>query len=91
MRREQIFVATMADDFKETIAKYGVGVKIDHFCTAVNMEEPQFSMLDGEVKDALTGTEKVHIFMRLLTNCTRRLLILWLWSWHIKDWSRHIS
>jgi sugar phosphate isomerase/epimerase len=60
MRREQIFVATMADDFKETIAKYGVGVEIDHFCTAVNMEDPQFSKLDGEVRDALTGTEKAY-------------------------------
>ncbi|MGI6258055.1 MAG: sugar phosphate isomerase/epimerase family protein [Anaerovoracaceae bacterium] len=53
MKKEHIFVATMADDFEETLATHGIGVEIDHFCTASNMDAPKYAAVDQDVRGIL--------------------------------------
>lgn len=39
MRREQVFISTIASDAAETAREYGFGLEIAEFCTAWNMDE----------------------------------------------------
>lgn len=52
MIKEQLYVATMAKDFEDTMAE-GIGVEIDHFCTAYNMDEPSYSFVHEDVESIL--------------------------------------
>ena len=38
----KIYVATVADDCRENILRYGLGVECDEFCTAINLEDPAY-------------------------------------------------
>lgn len=58
MRKEQIYIATMADDFRETSERYNTGIEIDHYCMASNMDEPAFPVVHAQVERILSG--KVH-------------------------------
>lgn len=38
--KHKLYIATVSQDAPELAAEYGIGLELDHYCTAVNMEEP---------------------------------------------------
>lgn len=39
MKKEQLFLSTIADDAAETAKRYGLGLEIAEFCTAYSMDD----------------------------------------------------
>lgn len=54
MKKEKIYLSTIAPDALPTARKYGLGIEIAEFCTAWNMDE-QFSVVDGTLQMMLDG------------------------------------
>ena len=54
MKKEKIYLSTVAPDAARTARKYGLGLEIAEFCTAWNMDE-EFSQTDASVRGKLTG------------------------------------
>ena len=54
MKKENIYLSTIAADAAKTAKEYGFGLEIAEYCTAWNMDE-QFSKTDAEVREKLTG------------------------------------
>ena len=54
MKKERVFLSTIAPDAATTARQYGLGVELAQFCTAWNMDE-RFSSVDGEVRETLQG------------------------------------
>ena len=54
MKKESIYLSTIAPDAVETAKKYGFGLELAEYCTAWNMEE-QFPETDAVVQKKLTG------------------------------------
>ena len=54
MKKERVFLSTIAPDAAMAARQYGLGVELAQFCTAWNMDE-RFSSVDGEVREALQG------------------------------------
>jgi len=59
--RERLYVATIADDAVQMAVKYRIGIEIDEFCTASNMDEGNFFLTDRIVKEKMAGSQR-HIF-----------------------------
>lgn len=54
MKREQVFLSTIAPDAGVLALRYGVGLEIAEFCTASNIDHG-FSAADSRVQDLLRG------------------------------------
>ena len=54
MKKENIYLSTIAADAAKTAREYGFGLEIAEYCTAWNMDE-QFSKTDAEVREKLAG------------------------------------
>lgn len=54
MKKEKIFISTIAPDAVPMARKYGAGIEIAEFCTAWNMDK-RFSVVDETLKMMLTG------------------------------------
>ena len=57
MRKENIYVSTIATDAVRVALEYGFGLEIAEYCTAWNMDE-KFAGVDGVVKKKLEGISK---------------------------------
>ena len=57
MRRENIYLSTIADDASEIAGKYGLGIEIAEYCTAWNMDD-DFTATDASVQVKLDGIER---------------------------------
>ena len=58
--KERLYVATMAEDAVQIADRYGIGLEIDEFCTASNMDGDNFAVTDSIVREKMT---KVHRFI----------------------------
>lgn len=54
MRKENLYLSTIAPDAASAARQYGLGVELAQFCTAWNMDE-RFSQVDGEVREICGG------------------------------------
>lgn len=54
MKRENLYLSTIAPDALPMARKYGLGIEIAEFCTAWNMDE-RFSVVDETLKMMLNG------------------------------------
>jgi len=54
MRKENIYISTIATDAVRVAKEYGLGLEIAEYCTAWNMDE-KFAGVDGVVKKKLEG------------------------------------
>lgn len=57
MKKENIYLSTIASDAVRTAKEYGVNLEIAEYCTAWNMDE-KFAGVDGVVKKKLEGISK---------------------------------
>ena len=57
MRRENIYLSTIANDASEIAGKYGLGIEIAEYCTAWNMDD-EFTATDASVQVKLDGIER---------------------------------
>lgn len=57
MKKENIYLSTIAIDAVRTAQKYGFGLEIAEYCTAWNMDE-KFAGVDGVVKKKMDGIPK---------------------------------
>ena len=57
MRRENIYLSTIADDASKVARKYGLGIEIAEYCTAWNMDD-EFTATDASVQVKLDGIER---------------------------------
>ena len=57
MRRENIYLSTIADDASKVARKYGLGMEIAEYCTAWNMDD-EFTSTDAAVRIKLEGIER---------------------------------
>ena len=55
---ERLYLSTIADDCDELALKYGIGLEICEFCTAANMDLPNFEYWDVMVRERLQKAEK---------------------------------
>ena len=54
MKKDQLFLSTIAPDAAEEARRYGLGLEIAEYCTAWNMDE-QFESANAAVTKELTG------------------------------------
>lgn len=54
MKKENIYISTIADDDAETARQYGLGLEIAEYCTAYNMDD-HFAETDAVVQKKLEG------------------------------------
>lgn len=57
----RLYVGTIALDAVEAAMEYGIGLEIDEYCTAANMDPDQFGPTDLMVKEKMTYSKR-HIF-----------------------------
>ena len=57
MRRENIYLSTIANDASKIARKYGLGIEIAEYCTAWNMDD-EFTATDASVQVKLDGIER---------------------------------
>ena len=55
---ERLYLSTIADDCDELALKYGIGLEICEFCTAANMDLPNFEYWDVMVRERLQKAER---------------------------------
>ena len=60
MRRENIYLSTIADDASKVARKYGLGIEIAEYCTAWNMDD-EFTATDASVQVKLDGIERTAL------------------------------
>lgn len=58
--RERLYVSTIASDATEIAEHYGIGIEIDEFCTASNMEGEKFEFNDHIVRKKMASAHR-HI------------------------------
>ncbi len=58
MKKENIFISTIAKDAKETAEKYGLGLEIAEYCTAWNMDE-KFAETNDAVLEKTKKTDRL--------------------------------
>ena len=70
MRRENIYLSTIADDASKVARKYGLGIEIAEYCTAWNMDD-KFTATDASVQVKLDGIERkvLHAPFNVLFPC----------------------
>lgn len=59
--REQLYLATMSADVVEMAQKYNLGIELDEFCTAYNMDGEDFKHWDAVARRHLAVASR-HIF-----------------------------
>lgn len=57
MKKENIYLSTIASDAVRVAKEYGVNLEIAEYCTAWNMDE-KFTGVDGVIKKKLVGIER---------------------------------
>ena len=57
MKKENVYLSTIASDAAPLAREYGCGLEIAEFCTAWNMDE-KFEGVDGIVRKKLEGIPK---------------------------------
>jgi len=57
MRREKLFLSTIAQDAADTARQFGLGLEIAEFCTAWNMDD-EFAAVDPVVRRSISGIGK---------------------------------
>ncbi|MBQ8610612.1 MAG: sugar phosphate isomerase/epimerase [Oscillospiraceae bacterium] len=57
MKKENIYISTIASDAAKAAREYGLNLEIAEFCTAWNMDE-KFANVDGEVQKKLDGISR---------------------------------
>ncbi|MEG0829451.1 MAG: sugar phosphate isomerase/epimerase [Anaerovoracaceae bacterium] len=62
IKSERLYIATVCDDAKALAQKYSIGIELDQFCTAINMDSPGFQSLDMEVKKLMENSSDKFIF-----------------------------
>lgn len=55
--KARIYLATIADDAAETARRFGLGLEIDEFCTAANLDE-DFPVWDARVCEQIEGVSR---------------------------------
>ena len=60
MKKENIYLSTIAPDAHPLAREYGFGLEIAEYCTAWNMDE-MFAGVDGVVKKKLEGTSRTTL------------------------------
>ncbi|HWQ80455.1 MAG TPA: sugar phosphate isomerase/epimerase [Anaerovoracaceae bacterium] len=53
--KDRLYVATMAHDAAQIAEKYGIGLEIDEFCTASNMEGEDFDSIDRTIREKMAS------------------------------------
>jgi sugar phosphate isomerase/epimerase len=61
MKSDRFYVATVASDAADVADEYKLGIEIDEFCTASNMDDKNFKGFDISVKNKMKISQK-HIF-----------------------------
>lgn len=61
MMRDKLYVATIASDAISAATEYKLGIEIDEFCTASNMDDENFLELDRKVREMMKVSDN-HIF-----------------------------
>ncbi|MGI5825402.1 MAG: sugar phosphate isomerase/epimerase family protein [Bacillota bacterium] len=56
--KDKLYIATIAEDAKTVAEKYGLGIEINEFCTAVNMDEG-FACWDKKARDNMSVTDRL--------------------------------
>lgn len=51
---KRLYIATVCGQHKEILDKYGIGVELDQFCTAVNMEGDAREAADKEIEELIS-------------------------------------
>ena len=55
--QQKLYLATIAEDAKEMAAKYGLGIELNEFCTAINMEK-DFEQWDKKAKANMSAADR---------------------------------
>lgn len=55
---KKLYISTIAEDCNEMAVKYGIGLEISEFCTAVNMDPPDFKLWDKKARDRMKLTDR---------------------------------
>lgn len=55
--KERFYLATIAADAAETARRWGLGLELDEFCTAMNLDE-EFAVWDARVKERIQGVSR---------------------------------
>lgn len=58
MKKENLYISTMASDAKETAERYGLGIELAQFCTAWNMDL-KFKYIDPLVKETVKNVDRI--------------------------------
>lgn len=56
--RDQLYIASISENAPGLAAEYGIGLELDHYCTAENMEPPLFTETDRQVGRELAEAKK---------------------------------
>jgi len=56
---DRLYISTIADDCDELALKYGTGLELCEFCTAMNMDPPHFELWNGVVQERLLKAKRV--------------------------------
>lgn len=56
--RDRLYVGTIASDAVEIANDYQIGIEVDEFCTAENMDVKKFSSFNKIVKEKINGVDK---------------------------------
>lgn len=56
--RDRLYVATMADDAAPMAEKYGIGLEIDEFCTASNMDRENLTLMNQTVLKKMSSSRR---------------------------------
>lgn len=49
--KEKLYIASISQDAAKLAAQYGIGLELDHYCTAENMDAHKFEETDRQVKE----------------------------------------
>lgn len=59
--KDRLYIATVCGQHREIIDKYWIGVELDQFCTAENMDGGKFEAADAEVRELLEAADSRSI------------------------------
>lgn len=58
--KHRLYIATVSQEAPQLAAEYGIGLELDHYCTAINMEEPlaqeTHRQVMADIRQALGGS-----------------------------------
>lgn len=55
--KDRLYIASVSEHAVELAREYGIGLELDHYCMAENMEMPNFSRVHAQVLDGLRKLE----------------------------------